>query len=351
MKRIIPFLALLLMIFSCKKENKITDSELVCISKIDTLYQDSISIRALTIKDSEVWFAGSNGKYGAINFETHKVFRGRIQFDTIFPEFRSIASNKEEIFIMSVASPGLLYKISNDKKVTKLVYQENGEKVFYDSMQFLDNSSGFAMGDPIENCLNVIKTQDGGKNWSKINCDVLPKVEDGEAAFAASNTNLIIRNNTIFMVSGGKKSRCFVSEDLGKTWNVYDTPIIQGETMTGIFTADFYNDKIGIVAGGNYENQTDNSTNKAITTDGGKTWKLIAKNKGFGYASCIQFVPNTEGKEIMCAGGTGIYYSKNFGEDWKKIHEAKDIYTFRFLNDSIAFAAGRNNVLRINLKK
>ena len=57
MKRIIPFLALLLMIFSCKKENKITDSELVSISKIDTLYHDSISIRALTIKDSEVWFA------------------------------------------------------------------------------------------------------------------------------------------------------------------------------------------------------------------------------------------------------------------------------------------------------
>jgi hypothetical protein len=30
--------------------------------------------------------------------------------------------------------------------------------------------------------------------------------------------------------------------------------------------------------------------NKARTTDGGKTWKLVAENQGFGYASCVQYI-------------------------------------------------------------
>jgi hypothetical protein len=30
---------------------------------------------------------------------------------------------------------------------------------------------------------------------------------------------------------------------------------------------------------------------KARTTDGGKTWKLVAENQGFGYASCVQYIP------------------------------------------------------------
>ncbi|WP_428225193.1 hypothetical protein [Flavobacterium sp.] len=47
---------------------------------------------------------------------------------------------------------------------------------------------------------------------------------------------------------------------------------MQGQTMTGIFTSDFYNGKIGILAGRNYEQLTDNKQNKAIPHDGGITW-------------------------------------------------------------------------------
>jgi hypothetical protein len=85
--------------------------------------------------------------------------------------------------------------------------------------------------------------------------------------------------------------------DFGTSWQVYETPIVQGEEMTGIFTADFYNEKTGIIAGGNYLKQTQNWSNKAITTNGGKTWKLIAENEAFGYASCVQFVPNSKAKQ------------------------------------------------------
>jgi photosystem II stability/assembly factor-like uncharacterized protein len=338
----------LFVIVSCSK-NKENDgfSEVV----LETIYTDSISCRAVSIDKNKLWFAGNNGKYGMIDLNLkEKTFKGRIQKDTIFPEFRSIAVNNEGVFLLSVANPGLLYKVANDKKIVSLIYEENNESVFFDSMQFLNNDFGMAMGDPVENCLNVIKTNDGGKTWTKIKCENLPKIEEGEAAFAASNTNLIMRNNSIFMVSGGNKARCFVSQDKGKTWQVYNTPIVQGEAMTGIFTADFYDDKIGIIAGGNYEQQENNFKNKAITTDGGKTWKLIAEGKGFGYASCVQFVPKSNGNEIVCVGGTGIHYSNDRGKNWKLLNETKDLYTFRFQNDSIAYAAGRNKIVKLTFR-
>jgi hypothetical protein len=43
----------------------------------------------------------------------------------------------------------LCYIRSLKKKKVKLVYQENHEKVFFDSMQFWNNKEGIAMGDQL----------------------------------------------------------------------------------------------------------------------------------------------------------------------------------------------------------
>lgn len=60
-------------------------------------------------------------------------------------------------------------------------------------MQFYDNLNGIAIGDPIMGYLSVITTKDGGETWQKNNIENAPKVVDGEAAFAASNTNINIK--------------------------------------------------------------------------------------------------------------------------------------------------------------
>lgn len=318
--------------------------------KSEVILETKLSCRAIFVDDEKVWMEMDKGRYGFYDKKKDTTILKDIQSVARNTEFRSIAGTKEAIFILAVGNPAMLIRIDKKTLEETVVYKEEHEKVFYDSMQFVDDLNGFAMGDPIENCLAVIKTNDGGKTWQKVNCDVLPKVSEGEAAFATSNTNLTIKGKSIFMVSGGKKSRVFVSKDFGATWKVYETPIVQGEEMTGIFTADFYNKKIGIIAGGNYMKQDQNWDNKAITKNGGKTWKLIAEKEAFGYASCVQFVPNSNGKKLISVGGTGMFYSGDFGKTWSKFSDDKDFFTFRFESEKVFYATGRNKLVRFEIQ-
>lgn len=317
---------------------------------IDTLFEDKISIRAILIDANKIWFAADKGRFGFFNLDDNQKFESIIIKDSLKLEFRSNAKTKKHIFILNVGNPALLYQISKDGKETKLVYQENQEKVFFDSMQFWNNNEGIAMGDPVTDCLNIIITRDGGNSWHKVPTAKLPKVIVGEAAFAASNTNIIIKGNNSWIVSGGKKSRVFYSPDKGNTWTVYDAPIVQGKSMTGIFTADFYDAQTGFIAGGDYERRNQNFSNKASTKDGGKTWKLLAENQAFGYTSCVQYVPESSGRGLVTVGFSGLYYSSDGGNSWKQLATDSSLNTIRFIDKKTAIAAGQNKMIRISFR-
>lgn len=320
------------------------------VIEVDTLFKDKISIRAILFDERKIWYSADKGRFGFYDLKSNKKFEKAITKDTLKIEFRSIAKTSKYIYVLSVANPALLYQIAKDGSEVKLVYQENDKKVFYDSMQFWNEKEGIAVGDPITDCLSIIVTHDGGNSWTKIADSKLPKVFEGEAHFAASNTNIVIKGNDTWIVTGGKKARVFYSADKGNIWKAYETPIVQGKQMTGIFTADFYDAKVGFVAGGNYEVPNQNFENKAVTLDGGKNWNLIAENQGFGYASCVQYVPNSNGKGLVVVGGTGLFYSSDGGTTWTQFSKDPSLFTIRFLDDTTAIAAGYNKVIRIRFK-
>lgn len=349
MKKIILFIIVSIILWSCKS-NDLHTTNYFSFVMIDTLLQDKISIRALLIDKEKIWYSADQSRFGCIDLKSNQKKEIQIPSDKN-KEYRSIAQTKGHIFILTVANPALLYRISKKDLSYESVYQETHEKVFYDSMQFWNDMEGIAIGDPIEGVFSLIKTIDGGKTWEKTPAKLLPKLVDGEAVFAASNTNIVIKGSHTWIVSGGKKSRVFYSKDKGITWNVFETPIEQGKQMTGIFTADFYNSKTGFISGGNYEVLTQNFENKAQTTDGGKTWKLVAQNQGFGYASCIQYIPNSNGKGLVSVGASGLFYSSNGGVSWRQFSTDSSLYTIRFLNATTAIAAGKNKIIRIRFNK
>lgn len=346
MKRFSIIIFSSLIFFSCKKEYTPRSIDSVTIKEFTI---DNTSIRAIkTLDENTVYYAGSNGKIGNTTNagETWNVETIHFQ-DSITPNFRSIAENNGYIYALSIANPALLYKIKGNQN--ELVYKEVHEKVFYDSMHFFRNKKdGIAVGDPTEDCPSIIITSDGGSSWEKIPCSQLPKLVEGEAFFAASNTNIKILDNTVWIATGGTKARILKSTDKGKTWNIYDTPFIQGNGPQGIYSIDFYDQHTGIAIGGNYAEPEDNCKNKAITTDGGLTWQIVADNENPGYKSCAQYIPNTSGKEVMAVGKTGISFSNDGGNTWNEI-STKGFYTIQFVNENIAWLAGNNKIAKLTL--
>ncbi len=328
--------------FSQKKISKV---------EVEVIHKDSVSIRAIAVDKNHLMYAGSNGKYGIYEFNEDGDIAVKkdeiIAYDGKKPSFRAVGTTKTHFFLLSIANPAVLFKIDKQNGAIKKVYEEVHEKVFYDAILFWNDQEGIAMGDPITDCLSIIITRDGGETWQKLTCDELPKIKGGEAAFAASNGNISIIGNHTWIFSGGKVSRVWYSPNKGKDWKVFDTPMINGKATTGTYSGHFYNEKLGIVYGGDYLLPNETKSNKAITQDGGKTWQLIADNdSGANYKSCVRFVPNSKGKQLVTVGFTGISISNDGGKHWKQI-SSESFYTLRFVNETTAYAAGKNRIAKL----
>jgi photosystem II stability/assembly factor-like uncharacterized protein len=346
MKRILSIILTFLFLIACQQEYQPRNIAEIAITAFKI---DSTSIRAIQVVDAaSVFYAGSNGTIG------HTLNNGalwnavNIQYrDTIIPNFRSLAFNGSDYFALSIGNPALLYKISNGQ--TTLQYLEENDKVFYDALAFFDdNMHGIAVGDPTENCASILLTEDGGATWNKIPCDNLPEIMEGEAFFAASNTNIKTIGSNVWIASGGNKARVLKSTDFGKNWQVFETPILQGNGPQGIYSIDFSDEQNGIVIGGDYSKPEGNTRNKAITIDGGATWRLVADNQNPSYKSCVQYVPNTGGKEVFAVGKTGVSFSNDGGITWKKVSK-EPYYAIQFVDKNTAWLSGHSKIGKLEL--
>jgi len=329
-------------LFSCKEAKERLAFTSV---EIETIYNDSLSIRAIEIVGNSLSYAANKGTFGSIDLESGKIREAVEKYHTSIPEFRAVAHTSTDFFMLSVGNPALLYKTGDGGKMD-LVYIEEGEGVFYDAMTFWNDKEGIAVGDTVNDCFSIIITRDGGKTWNKLSCDRLPDKIEGEGAFAASNTNIKTIGDKTWIAT---TKRILFSSDKGKTWETFQTPILSTEATQGIYSIDFYTEQLGIAIGGDYTKPEKNTANKAITIDGGKTWQLIADGQEPSYKSCVQFVLNASGKEIVTVGFTGISYSSDRGMTWNQLSD-ESFYTIRFLNDSIAYAAGRNRIAKLKFK-
>ena len=218
-----------------------------------------------------------------------------ISFDNFKPDFRSIAAlNAQTIFLLNAGSPVYLLKTTDKGLHWKTVYQNPDTAWFFDAIKFRDQQSGAALADPIDGCFKIIITNDGGESWAQLPCIETLKSNASEACFAASNSSWDFYKKHIWIATGGKSSRIFHSSDYGSTFSVTPSPITGGTELRGIFSIDFFDDKTGVISGGNYDSTATGDTAFAFTTDGGKTWTTPSHEKNF-FGSCVQIVKR--GKE------------------------------------------------------
>lgn len=352
------------LLLSCNNEQRHSGVRSFESVYIEDLLQDSIlSIRALDVNDAFVYYGSADhiGEFALknelkVDLNKLHISNGKNHFKNVFTydgkplHFRAISYNGENLFGISIENPARLYRLSRQGNGSKLVYEENHPKVFYDAMAFWNEKEGLVIGDPINGCLSIIITRDGGQTWAKIPCEQLPEAIEGEAAFAASNTNISIKGDKTWVATGGVASRILYSADKGNTWQIFNTPIVQGSETTGMYSIDFYDELNGFAIGGDYTKPLELKNNKIRTSDGGQTWISVANDSEPGYRSCVQYVPHSDAKGLVAVGYNGIDYSKDSGTTWIHLSD-EGFYTIRFINDTVAYAGGRGRLSKLTFRE
>lgn len=101
--------------------------------------------------------------------------------------------------------------------------------------------------------------------------------------------------------------------------------------------------------GGDFSKPNENKANKAITINGGKTWSIVADEQNPSYKSCVQYVPETTGKEVFAVGKTGVSFSNDGGQNWKEVSK-EAYYTIQFVDKYTAWLAGDKKIGKLILK-
>ena len=220
-------------------------------------------------------------------------------------------------------------------------YETAQKGVFLDALAFWDKDHGIALSDPVGGELFILATDDGGRTWARVAATGSTAVLPGEAAFAASGTCLTVQgtSNVWIGTGGGPRARVFRSNDRGRSWSVADTPIQAGNSAAGIFSVAFVDAQRGIAVGGEYDKPKQAFDNVAVTSDGGRTWRLARGPLPQGYMSAVAYVPSTNGQSLVAVGLAGTATSNDGGESWSMIDSvAYNSVAFASHNDG--WAAG-----------
>jgi photosystem II stability/assembly factor-like uncharacterized protein len=239
---------------------------------------------ASAVSRTVAWASGTHGTYlrttdAGVTWSAAQVP------DAAALDFRAVvAFSADEAFLMSSGSGELsrIYHTSDGGVHWQLQFTNTNPKGFFDSMVFWDRTHGVMLGDPIANESGQLRFEvlvtDDGENWRPIPAAQMPPAVKGEGAFAASNSCITIlpsaSDGNVWFATGGTAARVFHSADRGKSWEVFETPILHGVDSAGIFSIAFRDAMHGVIAGGDYKRPDDDGPNLAFTEDGGKTWKL-----------------------------------------------------------------------------
>ena len=279
-------------------------------------------LRGLAVVNAKVvWASGTEGTYvrttdGGITWKSATV-PGATDLD-----FRDVhAADERKAFLLSIGAgeKSRIYQTADGGDTWALRFINHDPRGFLDAIAFWDADHGIAMGDPVDGRFTILTTGDGGVNWKKAPPETMPLAKQGEGAFAASGTCLVVQGdrNAWFGTGGGAASRVFRTADEGQTWTAHETPIPAGKPSAGIFSLAFRDPNL-MVSPSEAITKPRSKRQRVVakTSDGGLTWTMPAGPGPGGYRSAVAYVPGLAQPTLVAVGPTGSDFSSDGGETW-----------------------------------
>ncbi|MBI3504688.1 MAG: serine hydrolase [Proteobacteria bacterium] len=279
------------------------------------------SCRSLSAVSETVAWAGCSGGHvyrttDGARWSVHTV-PGAARLD-----FRGIKAFDANTAVVTSAGPAeegqaRIYRTTDGARTWTLAWSDTTKGIFLDGLAFWDAKHGFTFSDPIDGKFVILTTGDGGATWQRVDPANIPPVIPGEAAFAASNTQLTVQGdrNAWIATGGGKEARVFRTTDRGRTWEVHGTGM-PGGASAGLFGIAFADPRNGLAVGGDYA--IARGTDFAIrTTDGGITWTKSDLGRPDGATQGLTYIPGSNPVTFVGAGAWGTTMSSDFGATWQ----------------------------------
>ncbi|MBX3397102.1 MAG: glycosyl hydrolase [Gemmataceae bacterium] len=271
------------------------------------------------VSDTVAWVSGTKGTV-ARTTDGGKTWKRLPVPGAEALDFRDVEAFGESTAYALSIGPGessRIYKTVDGGTTWKMQFQNTEKDAFYDAIAFWDATHGLAMSDPVDGRYRLLATNDG-TTWTVLKPETMPAALEGEGAFAASGTCLIVRGerDAWFVTGGAKQARVFHTTDRGKNWTVAELPIAGGVPSAGAFSIAFRDAKHGLVVGGDYKTPNATGATAAITRDSGKTWTAV--KDALPFRSCVVWA-----KDRWVAVGTSGRHSSVDGMTWKELDGGK----------------------------
>ena len=298
------------------------------------------SIRGLSVVSNKiVWVSGSGGFVGK-SVDGGKSFKWTTVKGYEKRDFRDIeAYNHKTAIIMAVAEPALILKTTDGGENWYKVFEDSTKGMFLDAMH-AEAKTIQVIGDPINGKAFFAMSNNLGETWETNKLDGIA-LNEGEAFFASSGTNLQINKSTAafkkgtLMVTGGKVSRLLNARDQR---DQYPLPLLQGRESTGANSiAISPSGKHAFIVGGDFANDTLRMGNSiAVRLESSIQFKKPTIPP-FGYRSCVIYLSN---RVLVACGTSGVDLSKDGGMTWENISTQSYHVVQKAKNGRAIFLAG-----------
>lgn len=267
--------------------------------------------------------------------------------------FRDVhAVSADEAFVLSIGpgSDSRIYHTTDAGVSWRLSFLNENPDAFFDCFAFWGSERAVAFSDSHEGEFTLVRTDDGGASWNRIDPEQVPAARPGEGAFASSGTCVVSRPSGLgWFVTGasGVDTRVIRTDDFGATWQESVTPIESVSGSSGIFSLSMQDDAVGVIAGGGLAPEDSVvSVTMAYSDDGGASWVAGPATGLAGAAYAVTWAPALGAEALIVASPDGSAISRDRGASWMRI-DRTDFWTVVSGPDGTIWGGGRGHISRL----